>query len=110
MRGGDNIGGVVPIGSPRAASGDKLGAPGTSASPPNGWFQARDVIEGQSVKVYVSGFTKPSLTVTALSEPRGGTVALHTGDGSAGDYANVKVTPKRKPAKYKSALTKSRSK
>jgi hypothetical protein len=65
------------------------------APDPNGWFRARVVIEGQAVNVYVNDAAKPTLTVTALSEPRSGTVGLFVGYGSEGDFANLKLTPKQ---------------
>jgi hypothetical protein len=65
------------------------------ASDPNDWFRARVVIEGQAVNVYVNDAAKPTLTVTALSEPRSGTVGLFVGYGSEGDFANLKLTPKQ---------------
>jgi hypothetical protein len=65
------------------------------APDPSGWFRARVVVEGQAVNVYVNDAAKPTLTVTALSEPRGGMVGLFVGYGSEGDFADLKLTPKR---------------
>jgi hypothetical protein len=79
----------------------RRGAPGkyeSAVSPapdPNGWFRARVVIEGQVVNVYVNDAPKATLTVTALSEPRGGLVGLFVGYGSEGDFANLKLTRKQ---------------
>jgi hypothetical protein len=79
----------------------RTGAPGkyehaiSPAPDPDGWFKARVVIEGQAVNVYVNDAAKPTLSVTALSDPRAGQVGLFVGFGSDGDFANLKLTPKQ---------------
>ena len=79
----------------RNDSPGKYEKPVSPAPDPNGWFRARVVIEGQAVNVYVNDAAKPTLTLTALSEPRSGTVGLFVGFGSEGDFANLKLTPKQ---------------
>ena len=69
--------------------------PVAPAPDPNGWFHARILLDGQTVHVYVNGSREPSLTVTALSEPRSGKVGLYVGNGSGGDFANLSLKPKR---------------
>jgi hypothetical protein len=61
---------------------------------PNGWFHVRIVVEGRSIKAFVNGAAEPSLTVTELSERRGGRIGLWVGNGSSGDFANLKITPR----------------
>jgi hypothetical protein len=60
---------------------------------PNGWFHARIVVGGRKVSVFVDGATEPSLVVGELSERTGGKVGLWVGEGSAADFANLKITP-----------------
>lgn len=69
--------------------------PVSPAPDPDGWFKARIVIDGRKVSVFVDDATTPTLTVTTLSERRGGRVGLWVGNGSSGDFANLKLTPKQ---------------
>lgn len=64
---------------------------------PDGWFHARIVIADRKVSVFVNDATDPSLVVTELSDRRGGLVGLWVGNGSDGAFANLKITPRRKP-------------
>jgi hypothetical protein len=61
------------------------------APDPNGWFHARIVVAGPKVSVFVADATEPSLAVTLLSERRKGRVGLWVGNGSGGDFANLKI-------------------
>jgi hypothetical protein len=60
---------------------------------PNDWFRARIVLAGRALNVFVNGATTPTLTVTTLAEPRRGMVGLWVGNGSGGEFANLRVTP-----------------
>jgi hypothetical protein len=60
---------------------------------PNEWFHARVVIKHPSVRVFVNDQTAPCLEVTQLSDRKRGWVGVWVGNGSAGSFANVKVTP-----------------
>jgi glyoxylase-like metal-dependent hydrolase (beta-lactamase superfamily II) len=60
---------------------------------PNGWFHARIVLAGGRVEVFVNGATKPSLAVDDLGAAKGGGVALWTGNGSDGAFADLRITP-----------------
>jgi glyoxylase-like metal-dependent hydrolase (beta-lactamase superfamily II) len=60
---------------------------------PNGWFRARIVLAGGRVEVFVNGAGKPSLSVEDLGAAKSGGVALWTGNGSDGAFANLKITP-----------------
>jgi len=62
---------------------------------PNGWFHVRIVLAGARVRVFVDDATQPSLEVTQLSDRKRGWVGFWVGNGSAGDFANLKVTPSR---------------
>jgi hypothetical protein len=59
---------------------------------PDHWFHARIVIQEHQVSVYVDDATTPSLVVTQLSDRRDGLVGLWVGNGSAGDFTNLKIT------------------
>ena len=60
---------------------------------PNGWFHARVVVASPNVSVFVNDATAPCLTVTQLSDRRKGLVGLWAGNGSGGDFANLKIVP-----------------
>jgi len=60
---------------------------------PDAWFHARVVVARPGISVFVNDATKPSLVVEQLSERKGGAVGLWTGDGSGGDFANLRITP-----------------
>src|SRR5688572_1960716 len=78
--------------------GDTPGKDGQPVSPvpdPNDWFRARIVVETGKVSVFVNDAAKPALVVTPLNERRGGLVGLWVGNGSAGDFASLKLTPKK---------------
>ena len=62
---------------------------------PNGWFRVRVVLEGRALGVFVNGAPTPTLTVTTLAAPRRGMVGVWAGNGSGGEFANLKVTPAR---------------
>jgi hypothetical protein len=64
---------------------------------PDGWFHARIVITDRQVAVFVNDATVPCLTVTELTARTGGQIGLWVGNGSAGDFANLKITPQRQP-------------
>ena len=64
------------------------------APDPNGWFHARIVVADSQVSVWVGDATGPSLVVTRLSHRGHGTVGLWVGNGSGGDFANLRIVPK----------------
>jgi hypothetical protein len=66
---------------------------------PDSWFHARIVVAGRQVSVFVNDAAEPSLVVTELSERRGGLIGLWVGNGSAGDFASLKITPLSHSAK-----------
>jgi hypothetical protein len=59
------------------------------------WFHVRLVIERPKVSVFVNDARTPALVVNELSDRARGAVGLWVGDGSAGIFANLRVT--RKP-------------
>jgi hypothetical protein len=60
---------------------------------PNGWFHVRIVIASPKVSVYVQDAAEPCLVVEKLSSRREGKFGLMVGNGSGGDFANLKITP-----------------
>jgi hypothetical protein len=64
------------------------------APDPNGWFHVRVVVASPKVSVFVADATEPSLMVTQLSDRRKGRVGLWVGNGSDGDFANLKIVAK----------------
>jgi hypothetical protein len=69
--------------------------PVSPAPDPDSWFRAKIVIEERAVNAYVNDSKSPTLSVTALSEPRAGMVGLWLGNASPGDFANLTLTPRR---------------
>jgi hypothetical protein len=65
------------------------------APDPNEWFHARIVVKSPDVRVYVNGGERPSLEVTQLSTRKTGWVGVWVGNGSGGEFADLKVLPAR---------------
>lgn len=58
---------------------------------PNAWFHARVVVASPKVSVFVADAKEPCLVVDQLSNRKNGLVGLWVGNGSGGDFANVKI-------------------
>jgi hypothetical protein len=65
------------------------------APDPTQWFHARIVVKSPDVRVFVEGSDQPSLEVTQLSTRKTGWVGLWVGNGSGGEFADLKVVPSR---------------
>ena len=64
-----------------------------SVSPTN-WVPLRIVVTAKAVQIYVGrGVTTPTLEVRKLGTLARGQVGLWVGNGSDGDFANLRVTP-----------------
>jgi hypothetical protein len=63
----------------------------TPAPDPNGWFHVRVVVASPKVSVYVADATEPCLVVSQLSNRHKGRVGLWVGNGSDGDFANIRI-------------------
>jgi hypothetical protein len=63
----------------------------TPAPDPSGWFHVRIVVASPRVSVFVADATEPSLVVSQLSNRHKGRVGLWVGNGSDGDFANLKI-------------------
>jgi hypothetical protein len=77
----------------RAEHPDKYEREVSPAPSPNEWFHVRIVVEHPKVRVFVNNEEKPCLEVTQLSNRKSGWVGIWVGNGSGGDFANLKVTP-----------------
>ena len=70
---------------------------GVNVPEPDGdqWFHVRVVVAHPKISVFVNDAAKPALVVNELGDRPRGSVGLWVGDGSAGVFANLRVT--RKP-------------
>ena len=59
------------------------------------WFHVRVVVARPKVSVFFNGATQPSLVVNELSDRTRGSVGLWVGEGSGGNFANLRVTRTR---------------
>ena len=59
---------------------------------PDAWFHARVVVDGQKIRVFVNDATQPCLAIEKLNDRKSGLIGLWVGDGSGGDFANLKMT------------------
>ncbi len=71
----------------------KYEAPVSPVPNPDDWFHARIVIENRTVSVFVNDASDPCLVVESLSDRSTGQIGLWVGNGSSGDFANLKLTP-----------------
>jgi hypothetical protein len=58
---------------------------------PNGWFHVRIVIASTKVSVYVDSSPEPCLAVDKLGGRQEGMIGLFAGNGSGGDFADLKI-------------------
>ncbi len=63
------------------------------APDPNAWFHVRVVVASPKVSVFVGDAKEPSLVVDQLNDRTKGLVGLWVGNNSAGDFANLTITP-----------------
>lgn len=71
----------------------KYEQPLNPAPDPNGWFHIRVVVASPKVSVFVNNASTASLVVDQLSSRKKGLVGLWVGNGSGGDFANLRITP-----------------
>ena len=60
---------------------------------PTAWVRLRLVIDGARIRIYVGEVTSPTLEVRKLGAYDRGLVGLWAGNGSDGDFANLRITP-----------------
>jgi hypothetical protein len=65
------------------------------APDPDGWFRARIEISDSRVRVFVDGASEASLDVPRLTDRSSGRLGLWVGNGSGGDFANLRLEPTR---------------
>jgi hypothetical protein len=63
-------------------------------SPPNptGWFTLKLVVNSKQIKAFINQSENPSLAVEKIASTTSGRVGIFVGDGSGGDFKNVKVS------------------
>jgi hypothetical protein len=62
------------------------------APDPNSWVHARVVVAYPKISVFVNNAAEPSLVVDQLSDHKSGWVGLWVGNGSGGEFANLRVS------------------
>ena len=62
------------------------------APDPNGWVHARIVIAYPKISVFVNNAETPSLVVDQLTDHKSGWIGLWVGNGSGGEFANLKIS------------------
>lgn len=60
---------------------------------PTDWVPLRVVVKGATVQIFVGGVKAPTLEVRKLGSLERGAVGLWVGNGSDGDFANLRITP-----------------
>jgi len=67
-----------------------------SPSPdPNQWFHVRMEVSDKFIEIYVNGNSSPSLKIAPLVGLRGKMIGYWVGNGSDGDWKNLKITSKQ---------------
>lgn len=67
--------------------------PVDSSVSPTDWVPLRVVVKDRTIQVYVGAVTSPTLDVRKLGAHDRGMVGLWVGNGSDGDFANLRITP-----------------
>lgn len=60
---------------------------------PNDWFHVRIMVGTQKISVFVNENTSPAIVIEPLVKPNNGMVGYWVGNGSGGDWKNLKITP-----------------
>ena len=58
---------------------------------PNDWFHVRLVVSEKNIKVYVNNSPAAALDIAPLAPLRGDRIGFFVGNGSAGDWKNLKI-------------------
>src|SRR5258706_6193503 len=69
----------------------KYEQPVDPAPDPNSWVHVRVVVASPKISVYINASSQPSLTVDKLSQRTTGSLGFWVGNGSGGDFANIKI-------------------
>ncbi|MGO3110083.1 hypothetical protein [Sphingobacterium sp. JB170] len=70
---------------------DKYEAPISTEVNPNYWFRVKVVVTSETITTYINTDQTPVLTVQSLRTISSGKVGFWTGNGSDGDFANLKI-------------------
>ena len=62
------------------------------APDPNGWVHVRIVVAHPKISVFVNNAETPSLVVDQLTDHKSGWIGLWVGNGSGGEFANLKIS------------------
>jgi hypothetical protein len=60
---------------------------------PTDWVPLKLVVKGNAIQIYVGAGSAPALEVRKLGQLDRGMIGLWTGNGSDGDFANLRITP-----------------
>jgi hypothetical protein len=77
----------------REESPGKYEQPVEPAPDPNSWVHVRVLVANPKISVYINNNGQPSLTVEKLSQRTNGSIGFWVGNGSGGDFSNLKITP-----------------
>jgi hypothetical protein len=69
--------------------------PVDASVPPTDWVSLRVVVSAQRLQIFVGGAKAPALEVRKLGSYERGAVGLWVGNGSDGDFSNLRITPAR---------------
>ena len=72
---------------------DEFEAPVGPSIAPTDWVPLRVVVADKNIQVYVGPDQQPALTARKLGALNRGIIGLWTGNGSDGDFANLRITP-----------------
>ncbi len=59
---------------------------------PNGWFTVKLVVNNKSIQAFINQSKNPSLVVEKISSATSGRIGIFVGDGSGGDFKNIRVS------------------
>jgi hypothetical protein len=66
-----------------------------SSLAPTDWVTLRVVVQERTIRVYVGRDATPTLAARKLGNLSRGIIGLWTGNGSDGDFANLRITSTR---------------
>lgn len=75
----------------RASFPNQYEQPISPAPDPNQWFHVKIIVAGEFVSVYVNNSKQPVLKVKSLSHTHGKMIGYWAGNGSGGDWKNLKL-------------------
>lgn len=77
----------------RADYPNKYEQPVSPAPDPNEWFHVKIAVAKEKISVFVNGNETPSFVVTPLVHTSGRRIGYWVGNGSSGDWKNLRVMP-----------------